>query len=705
MFSNIRSYIDKISPHLESNRFRQVIAFHASPEQDNTELEVFICSLPQTRKLIISPSINQALPAASAKTCLGEEYDLVVFDIRESIDVDALGVVSGVLCGGGFILLVLPEKQQWVQASSQYTNHVKTMLNNKTAVFYFENEVLDKSVQLGPASVVQNTESLDAGKLVAPFKTLDQQMAVDEISRELSKQKKCCVVLTSGRGRGKSSSLGFLSAKLISASQSKEDKSDSLKILVTAPRRTVADPLFKHLQQQCPQGELKKSVFTYKNSEIRFIAPDALLESLPEAKILFVDEAAAIPISMLEKLLGHYSGIIFSTTTHGYEGTGRGFLLKFYKMLSEKRPEWKERNLHQPIRWAREDPLEKWIEEVLFLNVRLSEKIVVPDQVSQCEVKLLETSELIKNKDKRNSIFSLLVFAHYRTSPSDFKYILESDDVRIYSLEYKDNVLAVLLINQEGGFDQDLSRAIYRGERRPRGHLLAQTLSFHAGYEQAAMFKYARIMRIAVHPDIQFHGFGSYLLNEVVNKEKNLGMDVIGSSFSATKELLGFWSKADMKLLRIGFSRDHVSASNSAVVAMSLSKHSAGMVVSLEQKFTRNMDIWLQGPLSTISTNMQQYLSKYYNRDINNEDQEDIQDVESFALYNRNYEACLPAIVRWLETLKILPDELSDSEKQMINASLCYRNDWKLIVEKTKCSGKPQALGELRKALKHLLSV
>lgn len=705
MFSNIRSFIDKISAQLKSKRFRQLVVFHALSGQINSKLDIFISSLPQKRKLIISASLNQSLAADMAKTCLGEEYDLVVFDARESFNVDALGIVSGVLCGGGFLLLVLPEKQQWLKQSSLYLDHVNYMLTNKTAVSYFDsNDRVNTDEQDFPDSLVVESanQDLSADESVAPYRTYDQQQFVDQVSKELINDKNICAVLTSGRGRGKSSSLGLLSAKLINCGHLKDSAAEKLKILITAPRRSVADPLFKHLQQQCIQGELSKSTFTYKNSEVRFIAPDALLETLPEIDVLLIDEAAAIPISMLEKLVNYYPRIIFSTTTHGYEGTGRGFLLKFYKLLDQKRPEWKERKLHQPIRWSKDDPLEKWIEEMLFLDVQLSVKPEIPEQLDQCEVELLDPSVLIKNKDKLSSVFSLLVFAHYRTSPADFKYILESEDVRIYSLSYKDNVLAVLLINQEGGFVSELSTAIYRGERRPKGNLLAQTLCFHAGYESAAMFNYARIMRIAVHPEIQFHGFGSYLLNEVIKNEKSLGMDVIGSSFSATKELLGFWCKADMVLLRIGFSRDHVSASNSAIVARSLSTKSAGMVDELALKLSRNLNLWLQGPLSEVSADMQQYLLKYQLSEVSEVNQLDIQDVKSFALYNRNYEACMPAIVRWLESIKTLPDELSLSEKNVINASLRYRNNWKLITEEIKCNGKSQAVNKLRSALKHL---
>lgn len=702
MLTPVRLLIDKITLQLRKNQHRQVIAFHAADCETSgdagDELQLLINSLSHPRKLILSLSLKNALPPEKARTCLGEEYDLVVFDAREILNPDALGVVSGVLCGGGVLLLVLPEMQQWINQTSVYVSHVKGLIENNSDVLYLK-EINDSFISTN-LLVNKNEESqgLKSNQAAKPYRTHDQQQAVERVLELLEAEKDCCVVLTSGRGRGKSTALGLLTAKTV-------EKRNKANILITAPRRSVADPLFDHLQQQCPEGSVDRAGFSYKQSSVKFIAPDALLEILPEADVLLIDEAAVIPISMLEKLLEHYPQIIFSTTTHGYEGTGRGFILKFYQLLKQKRPDWQEIKLHQPIRWAQNDPLEKWVEELLFLDVRLGRKPEVPAKVEKCQPKLIEQNELIKSKDKLNAVFSLLVFAHYRTSPSDFQYILDSQDVRIYSLEFEQQVLAVLLVNQEGGFDEGLTTAIYRGERRPRGHLLAQTLSFHAGYEAAASFKYARVMRIAVHPGIQQSGYGSYLLQQVIAKEKSNGMDVIGSSFSATKDLLRFWQKGGMSLLRLGFSRDHVSASHSAVVAMSLSDNSIDMIEVLAEKFIRNFPLWLSGPLADVSDDIKIYLKQdniYYSAAV---DSIDIGDVESFALYNRNYDACMPAIVRWLNSVGELPEKLEVGEQEVIKASLEYKNNWAKIVKEIKCTGKTQAISVLRSALKHLLRI
>ena len=697
MFDTITSFLKTHENYLRLTQQRMTVVFHVHNNQEN--LTAFIDHLWPKRKLIISPSIDNALPPERAVTSLGEEYDLVVFDVREVFNPDALGVISGVLCGGGYLVILLPEENEWGMKNSLFYSYFNKLLHNQPGVYYLKNNCYNTE-----EVVVENIEtkknSVTLAKDILPYRTCDQKRAVESIVNSIRLNNNYCCVLTSGRGRGKSSALGFMSARLLAYK--------NYSILISAPKLSVTDTLFKHLQGGCTEGVMGRAEFNYKNSAVSFIAPDLLLEKLPEADVLFVDEAAAIPLSMLQRLLDHYPKIIFSTTTHGYEGTGRGFILKFFKLLNKIRPGWDKVELHQPIRWSMNDPLEKWIEEVLFLNLKLAIKPELPEKNSQCQVELLDRKQLLEDRTKLAAIFSLLVFAHYRTSPSDFKYLLDSENIRIYSLENNNNVLGVLVINQEGGFDSALSTAIYRGERRPKGNLLAQTLCFHGGYERAASLKYARVMRIAIHPDAQQSGLGSYLLEQVMKKERLQGMDVLGSSFSATAPLLNFWNKAGLFLLRLGFSRDHVTASHSAVMAKALTVGGEKLIENLALKFNLNITLWLQGPLSGLSDEIKNHILLHQQPGyVNRSNQFDLEDVVSFARYNRNYDTCMPAITRYLNRVLASPNELegilNEQEKQIIHLSMMYMNNWKAIVSEMQLSGKSQALIALRSVLDHLL--
>ena len=55
---------------------------------------------------------------------------------------------------------------------------------------------------------------------------------------------------------------------------------------------------------------------------------------LAQAEILIIDEAAAIPLPMVKKLMGPYL-IFMSSTINGYEGTGRSLSLKLIKSLKK----------------------------------------------------------------------------------------------------------------------------------------------------------------------------------------------------------------------------------------------------------------------------------------------------------------------------------------------------------------------------------
>jgi tRNA(Met) cytidine acetyltransferase len=676
----------------------------------------FTGKLPYSKSLIVSDCIviNDAadgvdrdsnsvhqLSAKKVKRLLGDEYDCVLFDARSDFDLDALGVVSGLIRGGGCLLLLLPDVSVWQEKNTAFYIHLRGMLVQQPGVFY-----LQPTIDLTHQVVFPINASDDQGQFL-PCKTQDQYQLLQDLFSEVMQQSRLCHVLLSGRGRGKSSLLGLLAAKLLQQMK--------IKIIIMAPARSTTDPFFYHLLQQCEGSEGGRSVVHYGESEVTFMAPDALLEALENnetnsADLLLVDEAAAIPQSMLSILLQHYDKLIFSTTTHGYEGTGRGFVLKFFKLLDQVRPDWKKSELHQPVRWQQDDWLEQWIESLLFLDLRPGPAL--PDDFSRDDllIEQLDPLELVKDQNKMQSVFSLLVSAHYRTRPSDFAYLLDSDDVRLYALSIDSMVVAVLAINQEGGFSPELSTQVYRGVRRPQGHLLAQTLCFHGGIETAAQLNYARIMRIAVHPHMQRMGLGGFLLNSVIKSESRRGMDVIGCSFSAEPGLVEFWRAAGFLLLRVGFSRDHVSASYALVMGAALTAKAQRLFSDLQQRLVRNLPAWLSVFLpdmhSDLKNTLRELVAGYKSYQASEAFSScDLEDVTSFANYYRNYAACWPAISRMINQFAMLVDELHNDDKMMLYASVQYANDWPAIVKLAELSGRGEAEKRLRDAVRHLLAV
>ena len=84
--------------------------------------------------------------------------------------------------------------------------------------------------------------------------------------------------------------------------------------------------------------------------------------------------------------------------------------------------------------------------------------------------------------DQIESVYGLLTLAHYRTSPLDLRRLLDAPQQQFYLAQAQDSLLGCVWAVSEGGLaDKTLIRQIRRGERRPRGNLVAQMLCFQAG--------------------------------------------------------------------------------------------------------------------------------------------------------------------------------------------------------------------------------
>merc|ERR1719506_2889922 len=99
------------------------------------------------------------------------------------------------------------------------------------------------------------------------------------------------------------------------------------------------------------------NVFRDHRQTIQYIAPHDW-QHLAQAELLVVDEAAAIPLPTVRKLLGPYL-VLLSSTVNGYEGTGRALSLKLIEELRRKKASGKgaegslrELSLDEPIRYA-----------------------------------------------------------------------------------------------------------------------------------------------------------------------------------------------------------------------------------------------------------------------------------------------------------------------------------------------------------------
>lgn len=487
-----------------------------------------------------APGIAGALPAKKAHTLLGQDTDIIVFDAHSGFDVNAFAAVSGTLRGGGTLYLLTPPLDEWADfPDPDYRRFIPYP--------YQPHEVRGRFLGRFVGMLKTGCHSRSFSPIVGLTSDL-QVVAVETIL-----QANAPVVLTADRGRGKSAALGMAASQLQVAGK---------RVLLTAPSRATVESVFKH-------AELPPL----------FFAPDDLLQTLPEGDVLLVDEAAAIPVPLLLKMLQHYPRCVFSTTLHGYEGSGRGFALRFQKALDTLAPGWLAVRLQQPMRWAENDPLERFINQALLLDADVGDGV--------CNTPLrplyrqLNRDELAQNEPLLRQLFGLLITAHYQTRPSDLRQLLDAPDISIHVLEQQGTLVAVALLSREGGLDAQLTAAIHAGTRRPHGHPVPQTLTFHAQLAGAAELVCERVMRIAVHPLLQNQGLGAHLLEHLLGFAAQQGADYLGVSYAMTPELLRFWERAGFVVARIGFRQDAASGSRSVVQVKALSVRAVGLFKGL----------------------------------------------------------------------------------------------------------------------------
>ncbi|XP_028814072.1 RNA cytidine acetyltransferase [Denticeps clupeoides] len=485
---------------------------------------------------------------------------------------------------------------------------------------------------------LQDTQPV--GVLVNRCKTMDQAKGVLKFIEAISeKTLRSTVALTAARGRGKSAALGLAVAGAVAFGYSN--------IFVTSPSpdnlHTLFEFIFKgfdslqyqeHLDYEIIQSlnpEFNKAVvrvniFKEHRQTIQYIHPaDAV--KLGQAELLVIDEAAAIPLPLVKNLLGPYL-VFMASTINGYEGTGRSLSLKLIQQLRQQSADSQQKlsaenrstttarlaaartlhevSLHESIRYAPGDPVEKWLNDLLCLDC-----LSIPRLISGCP--LPQTCDLYYvNRDtlfcyhKASEAFlqrlmALYVASHYKNSPNDLQMLSDAPAHHLFCLlppmppsqNSLPEVLAVVQVCLEGEISrQSILSSLSRG-KKASGDLIPWTVSEQFQDPDFGGLSGCRVVRIAVNPDYQGMGYGSRalqllqqyyegqfplldeeqhnksheittvsseavgLLEEAVSPRKDLPplllkpserraerLDYLGVSYGLTPQLLKFWKKA-----------------------------------------------------------------------------------------------------------------------------------------------------------------
>ena len=515
-------------------------------------------------------------PFSKTKNLLGSEFSAIIYDARQGIHLDALAIAAGTLQDGGQLLLLL---NHWADLANQPDSDSLRWSGEKYAINtpHFIAFLQEKIAKYG-FPVYQSTPLTLASPMPQKDRSIHCQPTLEQarLLQQMAEAEETILIVTAKRGRGKSALAGLFAKQQLAQNQP---------VILTAPNKSAVN-IFNE----------------FAGADITFMPPDELSQNLSDAPQqfanhwLFVDEAAMIPLDILFRLTKAFKRIVLTTTIHSYEGTGRGFLLKF---MAKTDRTLRHFELFTPLRWQADDKLEAFIDDLSLcdcedrlLQLPYNEALAEQIQISHCE--------RIPH-DQIESVYGLLTLAHYRTSPLDLRRLLDAPQQQFYLAQAHDALLGCVWAVPEGELaDNTLIRQIRRGERRPRGNLVAQMLCFQAGLEEACELRSLRISRIAVQPNWQQLGLGQRLIAKMKQQQiKQQGaVDFLSVSFGYTPELLAFWQKCGFILVHFSESKEASSGCYSVVALCPLSEEGRVFVQRAEKQFQRNLPLSLH-PLAT----------------------------------------------------------------------------------------------------------
>ena len=543
-----------------------------------------------------APAPWRAVAASLVRRHLGAEFGLVVFNAFDGFDPDAFAVAVGTLRGGGDCVVLAPSLDAWPAAKDPYWLRMATFPLQpgdfrayylaRLRRFWSEDPQVVHCQADAPCEIRSAAKSSQSPiSLTAP-----QQAVVAQIERVANGHARRPLLLSADRGRGKSTVLGIAAARLLAAGWPR--------ITIVAPHRRAVDTLFRHA---CDEGKIDFAAvkdYWIGGGELRFRLPyECLSSSADEPGLLVVDEAAAMPVAVLEGLLRTTNRLVFATTETGYEGSGRGFRLRFEAVVARVMPQFQRAHLDFPMRWSSDDPLEALVNRSLLLDADIAVPLPGPGRT----VEMLAASDLLTNEPLLRALFGLLVLAHYQTRPSDLRVLLDDPLLRIWVVKSQGQVLGVLLGSLEGDLDPAVCADVLDGKRRLHGHMLNQSLAVHAGLDEAMRMRGVRIQRIAVHPAFQRQGLGSRLIETAKTWARGEGIDMIGCAFGIEPTLMTFWQAQGLSFARLGTRIDPASAARTLMMVQGLTASGRRLSMHARQRFQRDLPWALGAGLAGLS--------------------------------------------------------------------------------------------------------
>ena len=491
--------------------------------------------------------------AKRARQFLGQERLHALYDASQGINLETLAALAGTLLAGSWLLLLFPEPsllEGLVDQDSLRWAECEQPIS--TPVFYRQ---LWQYLRDDPAHLIwcEGQEKPEVKALAEPewaSAGREQQVA---IIKEITGLPSGNIIVTAPRGRGKSALGGMLAAQ-------------QAPCLITGPAKISTAVIAR-----------------FAAEHYYFQSPDTILaqETITGWQWLIIDEAASLPMPQLQALVARFPRCLLLTTTDGYEGTGQGFLLKFKASL----PVLRHYQLVDSQRFRASDPLETFIGKLL-----VQQEVLPPSsKPSSLNLRAYQRQDWQFSPRLAASTFQLLQTAHYRTTPVDLRRMMDAPYSGYWQLIEGDACYGALGWVDEGQQSAELAQAVWRGERRPRGNLVAQSLAAHSRFPQAMVLASRRISRIAVSESLRREGLGRRLVAAVLQTSQD--KDFISVSFGFTEALWQFWQQCGFQLVRMGTQREASSGCYAAMALFPLSVAGQQLCQEAQQQLQRDWPI------------------------------------------------------------------------------------------------------------------
>ncbi len=655
-----------------NTRSRRCVVLRGTHEETRESAIACTRALDPSEVLWTSPDAPRGARVISQRaldTLLGQSLDAVVLDLHGPLDPDTIARAEGLIRGGGALVLRLPPASAEIARRSDFAIHPYTLEDVGTR---FARRFEERLPAAGPASIATVSHETEA--------TREQDAVVDCLASAFVAREPIVVTLLADRGRGKSAALGR-------AIRRARETTPALRVVVTAANR-----------------EALIEVLRFAGEVVSFVDPEELARSAPDVDVVVIDEAAQLPVALAKRIVSAHprARVVLATTTRGYEGTGQGFSLRFLSWARARAVPTLELTLREPIRWAENDTLERWVRDVLMLDAEPA--ALASESRSVAHHRVLDRDRLAADERTLRQLFGLLVHAHYRTTPNDLSRLLDAPNLDVHALFEGDDVVAASLVAREGSLPRALVDAMALGSKRVAGHALADTLVSHALRTDAASLSMIRSVRIAVHESRRRRGLARALVEAI---HAHYTPDLFGTIFGATAELVSFRQALGYEVVRVGVSRGARSGEPAVVMIRPRSDAARALVASLRDDLSRELEQQLSLMETDESAPIDPELRSALVRSLPTSREAELGERRAIALRyassTQPVDVVAASLGRFVRDHEVLLATLDVRSRALLQARLVDRVSWSEVAARAAMPSVAAAMRSMRGAVRALL--